>query len=64
MNERINESSSSGGADGADPVTEGIKSLIGVVLLSTSAHVCCAPMASYLIRNESRFQYSHVILHT
>ena len=37
----------------------GMKGLIGALLLSTSAHICNAPMASYIVRNESRFHFPH-----
>ena len=37
----------------------GLKALMGAVIMSTRAHVCSAPMGAFLIRNESRFMYSH-----
>ena len=37
---------------------KGVHTLLGSVLLTTKAHVVSAPMASYLVRNESRFDYS------
>ena len=43
-----------------DRETSGMRALIGAMLLSTSAHICSAPMASYLVQNNgSRFRYSH-----
>jgi hypothetical protein len=42
----------------------GIKAMIGAILLSTDAHVCGAPMAAYLARNESRFWFSHGFSYT
>ena len=42
-----------------DRVLHGMRGLIGAVLLSTGAHVCSAPMAAFLLRNESRFGFSH-----
>ena len=37
----------------------GMRALMGAVIMSTSAHVCSAPMASWLTSNESRFSFSH-----
>ena len=37
----------------------GIRAMIGAVLMATNAHVVSAPMASFLIRNRSRFEFSH-----
>ncbi|KAG7352599.1 helitron helicase-like protein [Nitzschia inconspicua] len=37
----------------------GMKGLIGAVLMATKEHKVAAPMASYLIRNHSRFHFSH-----
>ncbi|KAG7356959.1 ATPase AAA [Nitzschia inconspicua] len=37
----------------------GLKSMIGAALMATIDHKVAAPMASYLIRNGSRFHYSH-----
>ncbi|KAG7362094.1 hypothetical protein IV203_025760 [Nitzschia inconspicua] len=37
----------------------GLKSMIGAALMATKQHKVAAPMASYLIRNGSRFHYSH-----
>ena len=37
---------------------EGLSRLMGAVLVSTCQHVCSAPMAAYLVRNESRFKFS------
>lgn len=42
-----------------DNLLAGIRALIGASLIATKNHYCSAPMASYLIRNHSRFQYSH-----
>ena len=38
---------------------EGLSRLMGAVMVNTSQHICSAPMASYLVRNGSRFRYSH-----
>jgi PIF1-like helicase len=38
---------------------EGLSRLMGAVLAGTSQHVCAAPMAAYLVRNQSRFKFSH-----
>ena len=37
---------------------EGLSRLMGAVIVGTSEHVVSAPMASYLVRNQSRFQFS------
>ncbi|KAG7372188.1 PIF1-like helicase [Nitzschia inconspicua] len=37
----------------------GLKGMIGAALMATKAHKVAAPMASYLIRNGSRFHFSH-----
>ena len=37
----------------------GMRALIGASLHSTNSHVCSATMASYLLRNKSRFHFSH-----
>ena len=37
---------------------EGLSRLMGAVIVGTSEHVCAAPMAAYLVRNESRFTFS------
>ncbi|KAG7365108.1 hypothetical protein IV203_038311 [Nitzschia inconspicua] len=37
----------------------GLKGLIGAALMATKVHKVAAPMASYLIRNGSRFHFSH-----
>ncbi|KAG7349075.1 PIF1-like helicase [Nitzschia inconspicua] len=37
----------------------GLKSMIDAALMATKDHKVAAPMASYLIRNGSRFHYSH-----
>ena len=37
---------------------EGLSRLMGAVIVGTSEHVCAAPMAAYLVRNESRFKFS------
>ncbi|MGL5936717.1 MAG: hypothetical protein ACRCZI_13975, partial [Cetobacterium sp.] len=38
---------------------EGLSRLMGSVIVATSQHVCAAPMAAYLVRNQSRFKFSH-----
>ena len=38
---------------------EGLSRLMGAVIVGTTEHVVSAPMASYLVRNQSRFRYSH-----
>jgi hypothetical protein len=42
-----------------DCVTLGMKSLIGSVFMSTNSHKVAAPMCAYLVRNGSRFHFSH-----
>jgi hypothetical protein len=37
---------------------EGLSRLMGAVMVGTSEHVCAAPMAAYLVRNQSRFRFS------
>ena len=37
----------------------GMRALMSAVIMSTRSHMCSAPMASYLTRNESRFAFSH-----
>ena len=37
---------------------EGLSRLMGAVVVGTSEHVCAAPMAAYLVRNQSRFKFS------
>ncbi|KAG7339314.1 hypothetical protein IV203_023960 [Nitzschia inconspicua] len=37
----------------------GLKGMIGAALMATKVHKVAAPMASYLIRNGSRFHFSH-----
>ena len=62
MIKRMNEKKLEG-----DVVTEedlGIKTMIGAIMLSTDAHICGAPMAAYLARNESRFWFSHEFAYT
>ena len=39
---------------------EGLSRLMGAALVATSEHVVSAPMASFLVRNESRFKCSHL----
>ena len=41
------------------PLFEGLSRLMGAVMVNTSEHICSAPMASYILRNGSRFTYSH-----
>ena len=56
----VNENRENNTADtDNDRVLHGMRGLIGAVLLSTGAHVCSAPMAAFLLRNESRFGFSH-----
>lgn len=50
-------------ADIAALTRKGLSRLIGAVLLATSAHVVAAPMAAYLVRNDSRFDFSHEFIH-
>ena len=38
---------------------EGISRLMGAAIVATSEHVVAAPMAAYLVRNQSRFRCSH-----
>ncbi|CAB9528243.1 hypothetical protein SEMRO_2179_G317910.1 [Seminavis robusta] len=38
---------------------EGFSRLMGTVIVGTSEHVVAAPMAAYLVRNQSRFRWSH-----
>lgn len=38
---------------------EGLSRLMGAVIVGTGEHVCAAPMAAYLVRNDSRFKFSH-----
>jgi hypothetical protein len=45
--------------DELDRTCLGLKTMIGAVLMSTNAHVCGAPLAAFLIRNQSRFWFSH-----
>ena len=40
-------------------VFEGLSRLMGAVIVGTNEHVCAAPMAAYLVRNGSRFKFSH-----
>ena len=42
-----------------DTILLGIKTIIGSALHATRNHYCAAPMAAYLIKNESRFRSSH-----
>ena len=49
--------------DIADITRKGLSRLIGAVLLATSAHVVAAPMAAFLVRNDSRFGFSHEFVH-
>ena len=37
---------------------EGLSRLMGAAIVGTSEHVVSAPMASYLVRNQSRFKFS------
>jgi hypothetical protein len=37
----------------------GLRVLMAAVLQSTKSHVCSAPLAAYLVRNKSRFKFSH-----
>jgi hypothetical protein len=37
----------------------GLRALMAAVMQSTKAHICSAPMGAYLIRNKSRFKFSH-----
>jgi len=37
---------------------EGLSRLMGAVIVGTSEHVCAAPMAAYLVRNQSRLKFS------
>ena len=37
---------------------EGLSCLMGAVHVNTCQHVCAAPMAAYLVRNESHFKFS------
>jgi len=41
-----------------------LKAMIGAIFFSTDAHICGAPMAAYLARNESRFLFSHAFSYT
>jgi hypothetical protein len=41
-----------------NPFFESMSRLMGAVMVSTSEHVCAAPMAAYLVRNTSRFKFS------
>jgi hypothetical protein len=62
MNQAQNEVNGEGEGEEADEserTRTGLRALIGSVLLTTSSHIVSAPLASYLIRNESRFGYSH-----
>ena len=52
-----------GGNDVAELTRKGLSRLIGAVLLPTSAHIVSAPMAAYLVRNDSRFGFSHAFAH-
>lgn len=58
FNASVNEEGSNEG-DVPDRVLVGVKGMIGAVLMGTQSHKIAAPMASYLIRNDSRFQFSH-----
>jgi hypothetical protein len=49
--------------DVASLTRKGLSQLIGAVLLATSAHIVSAPMAAFLVRNDSRFGYSHGFAH-
>jgi hypothetical protein len=40
-----------------DHTTLGLSAMIGSVFMSTSAHVCGAPMAAFLTRNQNRFWF-------
>jgi len=42
-----------------DSLLAGIKALIGASFIATKAKICSSTMASYLVRNHSRFQFSH-----
>ena len=46
-------------ADESQRTRTGLRALVGSVLLTTSSHIVSAPLARYLIRNESRFGCSH-----
>jgi hypothetical protein len=37
----------------------GLRTLMAAVLQSTKAHVCSAPLGAFLVRNKSRFKFSH-----
>ena len=39
--------------------TRGIRTLMATTLMNTNTHVVSAPMATYLVRNGSRFGYAH-----
>jgi hypothetical protein len=41
-----------------DPLFEGLSRLMGSVIVGTSLHVSAAPMAAYLVQNQSRFRFS------
>lgn len=41
------------------PFTEGYRRLLSAVLSHTSAHVVSAPMAWFIVRNQSRFLFGH-----
>jgi hypothetical protein len=42
-----------------DHSRKGMRAMISAVMQLTSSHKVAAPMASYLVRNTSRFQFSH-----
>ncbi|KAG7348980.1 PIF1-like helicase [Nitzschia inconspicua] len=44
---------------GEEASSVGLKGMIGAALMATKVHKVAAPMASYLIRNGSRFHFSH-----
>ena len=60
LEESSNTKHEQGGEDENDRVATVMKTLIGAKLLSTSAQICSAPMASFLVRTGgSRFHCSH-----
>jgi len=59
MNQAQNDENNEIEQDESQRIRTGLRGLIGSVLLTTSAHIVSAPLASYLIRNESRFGYSN-----
>ena len=58
-NEHSTSHNSTDGEHSADHSIKGMRAMISAVMQLTSSHKVAAPMASYLVQNTSRFQFSH-----